>query len=228
MMNAAIYARVSTYSEPDPANPKKRVTRRQDPAMQLSEVRTFAERMGFVIVEQYVDAGVSGTKASRPALDKLMTDATQRKFDCVLVYKLDRFGRSVRHVTDNIARLDSLGIRFMAVTQGLDTDRANPTARFMLHVLAAVAEFERELIRERVVSGLAQAREHGTRSGKPVGAPKSVFDRAKAAEMRAAGQSYRQIGKVMGVGTMTVHAALKAGLPLQSCEPLNNSVNDSV
>jgi len=127
-MKVAIYARVSTAD--------------QCCEMQLRELREYAVRRGWEIAHEYVDTGWSGAKASRPELDRLMRDAGRRIFDVVLVYKLDRFGRSVRHCLDGIERLRMHGVRFLAVSQNIDTDESNPTAKLMVHILAAVAEFE--------------------------------------------------------------------------------------
>jgi len=135
-----------------------------------------------------------------------MHDASQRAFDVVLVYKLDRFGRSVRNCLDGISALRSNGVRFLAVSQNIDTDDSNPTARLMLHILAAVAEFERELIRERVASGVANAK----RQGKRLGRPKRVFDRAAAMELRQQGLSFPQIARELGVGLGTVVRSIRA------------------
>src|SRR5260370_22286855 len=109
-----------------------------------------------------------------------MADAGQLRFDVVLVYKLDRFGRSVLHLNQQLAALDSHGIRFIAVTQGLDTDHSNPTSRLLLQVLAAVAQFERELIRERTLAGVRAARANG----KILGRPKRVFRRDAGLKLR--------------------------------------------
>jgi putative DNA-invertase from lambdoid prophage Rac len=137
----------------------------------------------------------------------LMADSRLRKFDAVLVWKLDRFGRSLVNCVHGIQELTALDVRFIAVSQGLDTDASSPTSRLLLHILAAVAEFERELIRERVRAGVANAK----KNGKALGRPKAVFDRHKAIEMRAAGLSFPQIAKVLGVGQGTVVRAV-AGL----------------
>jgi DNA invertase Pin-like site-specific DNA recombinase len=189
-LQAAIYARVSTTE--------------QTCEMQVRELREYAARRGWNLVNEYVDTGWSGAKASRPELDRLMRDAALRRFDAVLVYKLDRFGRSVRNCLDGIAALGSHGVRFLAVSQSIDTDHANPTARLLLHILASVAEFERELIRERVCAGVRNAK----RKGKVLGRKRVVFDRGKAVEMRKAGASVRQIAASLGVGAGTVHRAL--------------------
>ena len=135
---AAIYTRVSTSE--------------QNPELQLREIQDYANRQGWEIVETYQDA-ISGAKASRPGLNNLMAGARARKFTCLLVWKLDRFGRSLVDCLNNIKTLEDYGIRFIAVTQGLDTDIQNPASRFLLHVLGAAAEFERSSIRERTQAG---------------------------------------------------------------------------
>ena len=192
-MNVAIYARVSTTD--------------QSCEIQLRELREYASRRGWSLTAEYVDTGWSGAKASRPELDRLMRDAGRRQFDVVLVWKLDRFGRSVRHCLDGIEHLRLQGIRFLAVSQNINSDESNPTARLMLHVLAAVAEFERELIRERVASGVANAR----RQGKRLGRPRRVFDRSRAQELRRQGLSFPKIAQELGVGYGTLVRALRDG-----------------
>ena len=137
-MKAAIYTRVSTAD--------------QNPELQLREIQDYATRQGWEIVDTYQDV-ISGAKASRPGLGQLMLDARARTFDTILVWKLDRFGRSLVDCLNNIRTLEDHGIRFIAVTQGLDTDQRNPASRFLLHVLGAAAEFERSLIRERTQAG---------------------------------------------------------------------------
>jgi DNA invertase Pin-like site-specific DNA recombinase len=192
-LQAAIYARVSTTD--------------QTCEMQVRELREYAARRGWTVVNEYVDTGWSGAKASRPELDRLMRDAALRRFDAVLVYKLDRFGRSVRNCLDGIAALGSHGVRFLAVSQSIDTDHENPTARLLLHILASVAEFERELIRERVCAGVRNAK----RNGKVLGRKRVVFDRHRATEMHRAGASVRQIAASLGVGAGTIHRVLAEG-----------------
>ena len=189
-LRAAIYVRVSTTD--------------QNCEMQTRELREYAARRGWDVVAEYVDTGWSGAKASRPELDRLMRDAALRRFDAVLVYKLDRFGRSVRNCLDAIAALQAHGVRFLAVSQSIDTDHANPTARLLLHILASVAEFERELIRERVCAGVRNAK----RKGKQLGRKRVVFDRSKATEMHRAGASVREIAQALQVGRGTVHRFL--------------------
>jgi len=190
-MNTAIYARVSTTD--------------QSCGVQLRELREYASRRGWSVVAEYVDTGWSGAKASRPELDRLMRDAGRRQFDVVLVWKLDRFGRSVRNCLDGISTLRTHGVRFLGVSQNIDTDESNPTSRLMLHILAAVAEFERELIRERVASGVANAK----RQGKQLGRPRRVLDRARALELRKRGMSFPKIAQELGVGLGTVVRAIQ-------------------
>ena len=204
-MRAAIYTRVSTAD--------------QNPELQLREIQDHATRQGWEIVETYQDI-VSGAKASRPGLNRLMADAMARKFDTILVWKLDRFGRSLVDCLNNIRILEDSGIRFIAVTQGLDTDQRNPASRFLLHVLGAAAEFERSLIRERTQAGrLRYQQDYNagrvgktvySRSGKnlPVGRPKRIFNRKRVVEMRRQRASIRQIAKQLGVGVGTVTRTL--------------------
>jgi DNA invertase Pin-like site-specific DNA recombinase len=208
-VKAAIYTRVSTSD--------------QNPDLQLREVQDYATRQACEIVETYQDIA-SGAKASRPGLNRLMADAMARKFDTLLVWKLDRFGRSLVDCLNNIRSLEDHGIRFIAVTQGLDTDQRNPASRFLLHVLGAAAEFERSLIRERTQAGrLRYQQDYNegrvgktvySRSGKnlPVGRPKRIFSRDRVIEMRRHGASIRQIAGQLGVGVGTVTRTLQRNI----------------
>jgi len=135
-----------------------------------------------------------------------MKDASKREFDAVLVYKLDRFGRSVRNCLDGIEALRAHGVRFLAVSQNIDTDETNPTSRLMLHILAAVAEFERELIRERTLAGLRVAKANG----KHVGRPRRVFSRDDVVELRVAGYSWRSIAAKLSIPVMTALDAYRS------------------
>ena len=168
--------------------------------MQLRELREYIARRDWKSGGEYVDTGFSGAKASRPALDKLMADAAKRKFDCIAVYKIDRFGRSVLHLNQQLAALTSHGVRFIATSQSLDTDEKNPTSRLLLQILASVAEFEREMIRERTLSGIRAAQA----AGKIVGRPKRVFRRDEVVRLRdLENMSWRAIGKKLGIPAMT-------------------------
>ena len=167
--------------------------------MQLVELREYAARRGFQIIEEYVDAGVSGSKESRPALNRLMSDAHRRKFDAVLVWKLDRFGRSLKHLVNALAQLESLGVAFISLRDNLDL--STPSGRLMFQIIGAMAEFERALIQERVRAGLRNARSKGKRLGRP---PVSL-DLSKITALRASGTSWREIAKELGVGAGTVY-----------------------
>lgn len=172
----------------------------QDCGTQLRELREYVERRGWKIHKEYIDTGFSGSKASRPALDALMKDASKRKFDAVLVFKIDRYGRSVLNLSQSLAALDSYGIRFISITQGLDTDASNPTSRLLLNVLCSVAEFERELIKERTLSGIRAAKA----KGKTLGRPKKVFRRDEVVRLRdEEGLSWRLVSEQLGVPVMT-------------------------
>ena len=185
-MKAGVYARVSTSD--------------QNCQMQLCELREYVVRRGWTVTEEYVDTGWSGTKASRPELDRLMRDASRREFDVVLVYKLDRFGRSVLHLNQQLAALTSYGIRFISTSQAIDTDQSNPTSRLLLQILASVAEFEREMIREWTLSGIRAAKANGKRLGRP----KRAFRRDEVVRLRDEdGLSWRVIARHLGVPVMT-------------------------
>ena len=149
----ALYARVSTSNG------------HQDPEMQLAELREYAGRRGWQIVEEFTDQGVSGCKESRPALNRLMADAHSRKFDAVLVWKIDRFGRSLKHLVNALAELAALGVAFISLRDNLDL--STPSGRLMFQIIGAMAEFERALIQERVRAGLRNARAKGRRLGRP-------------------------------------------------------------
>jgi DNA invertase Pin-like site-specific DNA recombinase len=191
-MNCALYARVSTSD--------------QNCEMQLRELRDYVAKRGWTVAAEFVDAGVSGTKASRPELNRLMGDARKRRVDAVLVWKLDRWGRSVADSIKSIQELVSLGVRFVAVTQNIDTDESNPMSRFMLHIMAAFAELEREMIRERTIAGVRNAKA----AGKTLGRPKRVFRRDDALQLREQGLSWRAIGKELGVPFSTVVDACRS------------------
>ncbi len=191
MNRLAIYARVSTSNGS------------QDPEMQLRELREYAERRGLQIVEEYVDS-VSGSKESRPALNRLMADAHQRRFDAVLVWKLDRFGRSLRHLVNSLAELEALGLSFISLRDNLDL--STPSGRLMFQIIGAMAEFERALIQERVKAGLRNARAKGVRLGRP----RTFVSESKVEALRASGASWRAIAKELGVGVATCHRAATA------------------
>jgi putative DNA-invertase from lambdoid prophage Rac len=189
IMRAAIYARVSTSD--------------QHNEIQVNELTDYVQRRGWELAGVYQDQ-MSGAKAQRPGLDALMADARLHKFDAVIVWKLDRFGRSLVNCVSGIQELAAAGIRFIAASQGLDTDAASPTSQLLLHILAAVAQFERELIKERVAAGIKNARANGVEFGRP----RRIFDRQRAVELRNDGMSYPEIARTLGVGQGTVVRAI--------------------
>lgn len=191
MPRAVLYARTST-------------ARDQRPEVQLHELRVMAEQRGWEIVAEHVDRGESGAKDRRPALERLLADVRRGKVDVVLVWRFDRFARSVRHLVTALDEFRARGIDFVSLNDGIDT--STPAGRFTFHVIAAVAELERELIRERTKAGMAAARRRGAR----VGRPRVRVDLTKARLLRAQGASYRAIAAELGVGEGTVRRALDA------------------
>src|ERR1700704_5503711 len=187
----ALYARVSTLNN-------------QDPEMQLAELREYAGRRGWRIVEEFTDQGVSGCKESRPALNRLMSDACRRRFDAVLVWKIDRFGRSLKHLVNSLAELAALGVAFVSLRDNLDL--STPSGRLMFQLLGAMAEFERALIQERVCAGIRKARAKGKRLGRP----RVIVDASRIADLRAKGQSWAQIKAELGVGKGTAQRVFAA------------------
>ena len=180
-MKVAIYARVSTANNG------------QDPTMQTRELREYAERRGWTVTNEYVDIGISGTKETRPQLDRLMADAHRRRFDAVVVWKFDRFARSVSHLLRALESFKAQGIEFVSFSEQLDT--STPAGKLVFTVLGAVAELERSLIVERVKAGLRNARA----KGKKLGRPRVYPDSHRIAALRAEGLSWAKIGERLGV-----------------------------
>lgn len=156
-MKVALYARVS------------KANCHQDPEMQLRDLRAWAQLNGHEVAAEYVDRGVSGSKSSRPALDELMKHANHGRFDAVLVWKLDRFGRSLQHLVNALAQLSEWKVAFVSIRDSLDL--STPAGKLMFHVMAAMAEFELALIRERVKAGLRGDKPGYSRKGKKIGKP---------------------------------------------------------
>jgi DNA invertase Pin-like site-specific DNA recombinase len=186
-----LYARVSTNNHG------------QDPELQLTELREYAQRRGWRITNEYVDH-VSGAKECRPAVEKLWVDCRKRLIDTVLVYRYDRFARSLRQLVNALCEFDSLGIQFVSLHEGVDT--STPNGRLVFGIFASIAEFERELIRSRVRSGTAQARAKGRR----VGRPRREVDLNRLNTLRSAGCSWRTIADELGVAVSVAFKAYKA------------------
>src|SRR5271169_656838 len=182
----ALYARVSTLD--------------QSCAMQLDDLRRYAARFGQSY--EYVDVGVSGAQRRRPQLDALMKDARKRLFDVVLVWKFDRFARSVKHLVDSLEEFTALNIDFISYTEGIDT--TTPSGELLFHVMGAVAQFERDLIAERVRAGIAHARALGKR----IGRPPAVVDTAEVATLRKQGMSLRAVARALDIPVSRVRRAL--------------------
>jgi DNA invertase Pin-like site-specific DNA recombinase len=198
-MKAAIYARVSTANNG------------QDPTMQTRELREYCERRGWAVAGEYVDIGISGTKEKRAELDRLLGEAHRRRFDAVVVWRFDRFARSVSHLLRALETFKSLGIEFVSLSEQVDT--STPTGKMVFTVLGAVAELERSLIVERVRAGLRNAKA----KGKSLGRPRVAVDPARIAALRSQGLSWAKIGERLGLGEGTVRrtAAVSAKNPLQ-------------
>ena len=184
----ALYFRVSTAD--------------QTPDAQIRELRIYAEQRGFDVVAEFVDTA-SGVARSRPELDRMMTVVRKRKVDVVLVWAFDRFARSTSHLATTLEEFQALGVDFVSYSQQIDT--TTPAGKLTFHVLAAIAEFEREMIRERVRSGMAVAKQRGTKSGNPLGRPKQTASQVSdMRRLRKEGVSYRQIARKLSVSAATV------------------------
>lgn len=140
-------------------------------------------------------------------MNKLMDAARRRALDAVACWKIDRWGRSMPHFVQSVRELDSLGVRFIAITQGIDTDQCNPSSKLMLNMLAAFAEFERELIVERTRAGLQRAK----REGRIGGRPRVIVDRTKIERLSNAGHTLVEIAAAVGTSKSTVHRLLMVG-----------------
>ena len=193
----ALYARVSTNGK------------LQDPEMQLRELREYATRRGWEIVAEFVDRGVSGTKEKRPQLDAMMLACQQRAVDAVMVWKLDRFARSLKHLVNALAEFDALGVDFISLRDNLDL--TTPAGRLMFQIVGAMAEFERSLIVERVRAGLHNPDKPGYSSkGNRLGRPRVGVPVAKIERLKREGVNLREIARQVGVSKTTILRALAA------------------
>ena len=186
----AIYARVSTD--------------RQTTDSQLYELRGFVRRAKWKVYREYIDNGYSGKNTQRPAYTEMLSDACHRRFDLLLVWKLDRLSRSLKDLITTLDELGHLGIDFVSYDNQLDT--SNPSGKLVFNIIGAVAEFERDIIRERVCAGLANARRKGKKLGRPR-IPQSI--REKALTLKEQGLTNRTIGKDLGIAESTVRNCLK-------------------
>ncbi len=185
-IRAAVYARVSTLD--------------QEPENQLAELRRYVRARSWPAAVEYVDRGVSGSKDRRPALDRLVTDAKRRRFDVLICWRLDRLGRSLKHLITLLEDLQALGVAFVSLGEGIDC--TTPAGTLQLHILAALAQFERARIVERVQAGLQRAK----RQGRTLGRPQRIISRFQLA--RVEGLSTREAAKVLGVPRSTLQRYL--------------------
>lgn len=188
-MKVAIYARVSSSQ--------------QGTDMQLSELREYCQRRGWKIVQEFIDEGVSGIKQKRPELDALMGNAHRMYYEAIIVWRFDRFARSTKHLLSALEEFRSLGIQFISYQEQIDT--SSPMGQALFTMVSAVAQLERDLIRERVVAGLRNAKAKGKRLGRPI----RIADPSTIIRLRKEGKSYREIAGLLGVSPATVHAAEK-------------------
>src|ERR1017187_3968205 len=188
-MRIAIYARVSTKD--------------QSCELQVRDLRAYCTARGFDLVREYVDVGQSGAKDSRPELNKLMDDARKRQFDAIVVWRFDRFARSTKHLLSALEEFRSLGIQFISYQENIDTSSALGQALFT--IVSAVAQLERDLIRERVNAGIRHARA----CGKQLGRPRRIVDREELVRLKEEGASLREIAKKLQLGYGTVRLRLR-------------------
>lgn len=184
-MKTAIYARISTNIE------------KQDLDTQLLPLKEYCKQRGWEISEIYTDE-LSGSKESRPNLDRLMKDAHRRKFGCVLVFRFDRFSRSTKQLINSLETFRTLGINFVSYQEAVDT--STPAGQMMFTMISAFAQFERSIIQERVRAGLAKAKS----KGKKLGRPQLNVDESKIKELRIEGWSMRKIASELGISKSLV------------------------
>ena len=193
---AAIYARVSTKNGQTPQN-------------QIIRLREVADKAGWEVVEEFVDHGISGAKGrnGRPAFDRLCKAATRREIDVVMAWSVDRLGRSLQDLVAFLSELHASGVDLYLDRQGIDT--TTPGGKALFQMMGVFAEFERTMIQERIHAGLARAKKHGTKSGKPAGRPR-INDKKRRAILaaRKAGKGINKIMKELGVGSSAVQRVL--------------------
>ena len=188
-LRAGLYARVSTRHG-------------QDVNLQLDDLQRVADQRGWESVE-YVDEGISGSKDSRPALDRMLTDARAGKLDIIAVWRFDRYGRSLQHLVRSLAEFDSLGIEFLSITESIDT--GSPMGRVVFNIMGSLAQFEVELTRERIAAGMAKAR----RDGKQIGRPKKKLDMDRVLRLQKSGMPMCEIARFLDVPRSTIRSRIR-------------------
>ena len=219
MKRAALYIRVSTASKSRQADT---LTYDQNPEVQQKPLLDLIAQRGWDLVKVYSDRA-SGARESRPGLNQLLADARRGQLDVVVVWRFDRFARSVRQLVLAMEEFRSLGVDFVSHQEALDT--LTPMGKAVFTIIAAMAELERNIIRERVVAGLDHARLQGTKSGKPVGRPRAIFRRDQVVELRQKGLSWSRIARELGVSATTVRRAFEVGSV--SAEPCQNPAQEA-
>lgn len=189
MNKCALYARVSTLE--------------QSTDMQIRSLREYVQLRGFTVYKEYIDEGISGAKDSRPALNELMNEARKRKFNFVIVYRFDRFARSTKHLIMALEEFKTLGIEFVSYSENIDT--SSPLGKAIFVIVSAISELERSIIRERVVSGLKNARAKGKRLGRPCVA----YEPAEIVRLRASGSTLEAISKRVGISIAAISRILQ-------------------
>jgi DNA invertase Pin-like site-specific DNA recombinase len=200
---AALYVRVSTTNRA-----AKNPNAFENPEVQELPLRQMAEQRGWSVVQVYSDR-MSGASESRPGLNALMADARRGAFDVVVVFRFDRFARSVKQLVLALEEFRTLGIGFVSQQEALDT--STPMGEAMFAIIAAMAQLERRVIQERVIAGIEHAKARGTKSGAAIGRPRAVFDRARVVELRDAGRSWRDIAIALDVSTRTARRVYEQG-----------------
>ncbi len=183
----AIYARVSTTD--------------QSTDSQLLDLRRYVAERGWHLYREYTDNGISGTKDNRPALNQLMNDAKKRRFDAVLVWRFDRFARSTTHLLLSLEQFRNLGIDFVSYQENVDT--SSPLGAAIFTIISAVAQLERDIIRERVKMGLRRAKAQGVQLGRP----RVIVDVDRIAALRAKGWSWSMITAELDISKGTAQRA---------------------
>lgn len=188
MKRVIIYARVST--------------REQNPDMQLLDLRTYAEARKLQVIQEYVDYA-SGSKSDRENYIRLFNDVRKRKTDVVLVWKFDRFARSTKELINALEEFNSLGVDFISYKENIDT--STPTGKILFTMISAFAEFEREILRERVIAGMEKAKIRGVKIGRPEIPP---FIKKKVLELKRDGFTYKQIIKMLNISKSSYYSII--------------------
>lgn len=200
-MRVAIYTRVSSAHK---RHRGEEELFEQNPEVQGKPLRQLAQQRNWQVVMEESDR-ISSTKATRPGREAIMTAARRGEIDAVVVWRFDRFARSVKELVASLEEFQSLHVEFVSHQEALDT--STPMGKAMFTVIAAMAELERSVLKERVIAGQEHARLHGTKSGKAIGRPRRVFNRDQVAKLRAAGMSWPLIARKLGVGQATAWRA---------------------